>query len=67
VSADECLALLGELMAGLAVPVSRELPLGKAGLAWSGLHTGLAGFGWVPAEDYERELRRTLGLAGSGS
>lgn len=66
-STDECLALLSELMAGLAVPVSLELPLGKAGLAWSKLHSGLAGFGWATAESYERELRKTLGLTGSGS
>jgi hypothetical protein len=65
VSTDECLALLGDLMAGLAVPVSLEMPLGKAGLAWSRLHGELAGFGWATPEQYECELRKILGFTGA--
>ncbi len=60
-SRDECITAISHLLAGLAVPVSMEMPLGKAGPAWVELHTHLVGFGWSSAEDYERELRKILG------
>jgi hypothetical protein len=59
---DELAANLGQLLAGLAVPVSMEMPLGRAGPAWTALHRGLIGFGWARAEDYEDAIRESLGL-----
>ena len=57
---DEMIQAMAALIAGLAVPVSMEMPLGAAGPAWTTLHRGLAGFGWVTAADYEREIRKVL-------
>lgn len=51
---------MGKLMAGLAVPVSLGAPLGAAREAWGTLHSGLRGFGWASAEQYEDEIRRVL-------
>lgn len=57
---DRVLHDLGVLMAGLAVPVSLELPLGTARDAWVSLHRVLAGFGWSKPEQYEARLREVL-------
>jgi len=51
------------LIAGLAVPVSLEMPLGAAGPAWTELHRGLVGFGWATAGEYEEAIREILGVA----
>lgn len=58
---DALIRDVAELLSGLAVPVSLELPLGRALPAWSSLHTRLIGFGWADAERYEEELRKVLG------
>jgi hypothetical protein len=62
VTRDELITALAELLAGLQVPVSMEMPLGKATAAWTMLHAHLAGFGWKRAADYEEALRRELGI-----
>lgn len=57
---DEFIKATAELIAGLAVPVSLEMRLGRAQPAWSQLHTGLVGFGWSTPEQYEAEIRKVL-------
>lgn len=59
---DELVRDLAQLMAGLAVPVSMEMPLGRAGPAWSAVHARLIVAGWASAEDYEARLREALGI-----
>jgi hypothetical protein len=56
----EVLADLAQLIAGLAVPVSLEMPLGAAGPAWTKLHDRLIGFGWATPGEYEEALRRVF-------
>jgi hypothetical protein len=60
---DDLISAMAELMAGLAVPVSLGLPLGRAGVAWTELHGGLIGFGWSQPEDYEAKIREVLGAS----
>ena len=57
---DETIKDLANLIAGLAVPVSLEMPLGVAGPAWTDLHRRLVGFGWATSEQYEEALRKVL-------
>jgi hypothetical protein len=57
---DTTIRDLAELIAGLAVPVSMQMPLGKAGPAWSALHSRLVVFGWATADQYEEALRKVL-------
>lgn len=57
---DEFIRNIAQLLAGLQVPISMELPLGTATVAWTELHRSLHGFGWATAEDYEREIREVL-------
>lgn len=52
---------MAQLIAGLAVPVSMQMPLGKATAAWSELHSQLVGFGWATADDYAEAIRKVLG------
>jgi hypothetical protein len=59
---DQLVRAVAELIAGLAVPVSMEMPLGRAGVAWTALHSDLAVFGWATAEEYETAIRGKLGL-----
>lgn len=61
-SRDRLIHNMAELMAGLAVPVSMPMPLGKARQAWTELHSQLHAFGWASADQYEKEIRRELGL-----
>lgn len=57
---DRLIANLARLLAGLAVPVSMQMPLGAATAAWSELHGQLIRFGWASADDYETALRDVL-------
>jgi hypothetical protein len=59
-SKDEMITAMSQLLAGLAVPVSMEMPLGKATVAWTELHRGLVGFGWASPEDYAAKIREVL-------
>jgi hypothetical protein len=61
---DALVRNMAQLIAGLAVPVSLEMPLGAAGPAWAELHNGLVGFGWHSADDYEAAIRGILDAAG---
>jgi hypothetical protein len=57
---DEFIRNVAQLLAGLQVPVSMEMPMGTATVAWTELHRGLHGFGWATADDYEREISEVL-------
>ena len=57
---EDMIKALGELMAGLAVPISLGVPLGKAKAAWTELHSGLRGFGWATAEDYSQAMEKVI-------
>lgn len=57
---DDLIKAMSELIAGLAVPISMQMPLGRAADAWTELHSGLRGFGWASAEDYEAAIREVL-------
>lgn len=59
---DQLIKNLATLLAGLAVPVSMEMPLGKAGPAWTAVHQQLITFGWAKDEQYENALRSALGM-----
>lgn len=58
---DEFIAATAALLAHMQVPCSLRMPVGGALEDWTALHTGLIGFGWAGAKDYEREIRRLLG------
>jgi hypothetical protein len=60
VSRDEFITNVAQLLAGLQVPVSMEVPLGTAAPAWTALHRSLYGFGWAEAADYEAAIRKIL-------
>ena len=50
---DEVIQKLGQLMAGLQVPISLALPLGVGGQAWRELSDALdVGFGWKTDVEY---------------
>lgn len=57
---DEFIRTTAELIAGLAVPVSLPMPLGKAAPAWGRLHSNLVGVGWAGADIYEAAIREIL-------
>lgn len=57
---DEFIKEVAQLLAGLQVPVSMEMPLGAAIAPWTQLHRGLHGFGWASADDYETHIRKVL-------
>lgn len=57
---DQMIAAIARLLAGLAVPVSMEVPLGAAGPAWTELHQALIGFGWATPGEYESAIRGVL-------
>jgi hypothetical protein len=57
---DKFIGNMAQLLAGLQVPVSMEIPLGAAGPAWTELHRSLHGFGWATAADYETAIRTVL-------
>lgn len=63
---DEFIRAVAQLLAGLQVPVSMEVPLGAATPAWTELHRGLHGFGWATADDYETHISEVL-ESGAGS
>jgi hypothetical protein len=57
---DKFIRDVSQLMAGLQVPVSMEVPLGTAAPAWTELHRTLIGFGWAQSADYEAAIVKIL-------
>lgn len=57
----ECITAVAELLAGLQVPVSMNMPLGTATEPFHELHVALKGFGYATAEEYEAALEVILG------
>jgi hypothetical protein len=59
-SKGDFIRAVSQLLAGLQVPVSMEMPLGTATVAWTELHRQLYGFGWAAADDYEDAIIEVL-------
>jgi len=58
---EEIIRTIAEILAGLQVPVSLQIPLGAAREPWIRLNESLRmGIGYATAEEYEKALRDQL-------
>lgn len=60
---DEIITAIAEVLAGLQVPVSLNMPIGAAREPWGKLHEETKSFGWALISDYETMLRSRLDIA----